>query len=103
MGEKSESMNKDGASATGGSLPWRGWRGHALERDHVGEFEEGHARLEERSLEHAVLGIAHVALRLLRQDPEQVDGLTRTDDVDAALTFPLRSAHLDHGGEEELL
>src|SRR6201998_3424085 len=53
---------------------------NALQRNHFGQFEEGHAQFKQDRIQHALLDGGKVTLRLFFNHAEQVDALTRTND-----------------------
>jgi hypothetical protein len=77
---------------------------NALQADHAGEFEKGHAQLKKDRLQGAILDIVKIAASFFRENAKQVNGGAGTQDVDArTLSILGSSSHLDHGGEVKLL
>ena len=70
-------------------LGGRGWPGAALAGggagEGLGDFEEGHAELEEGAVEQAGFVRGEVALGLFGEDGEHVDALAGAHEVDLGL------------------
>src|SRR5690348_12183763 len=86
------------------ALGWRNWRLHGLHVDHAGELKESHTHVKKYRLQGALFDLGQVALRLLGQDSEQINSIASTENIDSRpLSFLCSRAHLDHGGDVELL